>query len=330
MSSATHEPLGKRWATGENPPPCTVCERRQPSSRASNIKRVTSLAARVAQLEAQQASAKPPAAAPISTTAAQEWFENAANEQEKKLDDRLKEFGHSIKKALTTLRQEQAEELYTSKASTVEEVKSISEALRSIQERQSALEAKLANMMQQTALRAAGVASSGTGGRLSSSASSSSSSSAGPVAPSPHEAHLAAHGGNPAGPATAAANVAAAAASKAFTAAEKAETSANEMSRTIETTLSKMSRAVADGELREKRLNERIETLTAALAEQRRAQQEERKTHMEELRGLAMRMEAIERWNPTPSAPAGAAKTLRVTATAPAGTSGRPTASRAK
>ena len=47
-------------------------------------------------------------------------------------------------------------------------------------------------------------------------------------------------------------------------------------------------------------------------------------------RGLAMRMEAIERWNPTPSAPAGAAKTLRVTATAPAGTSGRPTASRAK
>ena len=171
MSSATHEPLGKRWATGENPPPCTVCERRQPSSRASNIKRVTSLAARVAQPRGTASVGKASAAAPISTTAAQEWFENAANEQEKKLDDRLKEFGHSIKKALTTLRQEQAEELYTSKASTVEEVKSISEALRSIQERQSALEAKLANMMQQTALRAAGVASSGTGGRLFSSAS---------------------------------------------------------------------------------------------------------------------------------------------------------------
>lgn len=258
---------------------CSVCPPKERTAQhATRPKRpassLTGLAQRIALLESQQAwhMQDHPASSRPSPSSLHGQPNNALHAESDPssrighLDEKLEAFAQRIKQALAAMQQQQMEEANAATNAWAEGAKSSAQAVRDLHERQTLLEARLASLMQDQALRMAN-----TGNATSSSTSL-----------------LLPPGADARAVASAAAEAAATAAKQALAAAEAAELAAGAGRRDCESVLARQQRAHDEADARERRLHTRIEALSTALAEQGRA-------HAEAQRTLTQRIEALER-----------------------------------
>ena len=251
---------------------CSVEPKHKPPPRTPRPVSLAGLAARVSRLEAVHWTGEAENASKLAATVpslveatnlAQARLGEAQRTEAARLEEKLATFGHWVKTTLAAMQQQRAEETHAASTAAAADARSSAQELRDLEERQLLLEAKIAALMQDGAVRMVKAANG-----------------QGPVQGGPSALH-------PATAANAAAEAAAAAATKALGAAEAAEVAASAGTRSLEAVVARQQKSLDEAGARERRLMQQLDALSAAMAEQGRA-------HAEMQRTLAARIDTLE------------------------------------